>query len=348
MKNCIKNTAKKSYFDHFGTKSSIACIYGIIMLAILALAFFFWPTLILTIPLLVLPFTFSLLAANAGANQEKGSIGTFFRFYPFYFKHMFHGGFRGWHALLKCVIVFFIVLSVAVGVNVVVYLVNPELSSLIEQLVNSQTAESFNLIYDKFLNHPIVEMLNFITITSSVGVTFYVLFHHLFTNSPKMYFSLFSKEPLPMKDVSLVHRFTFPSFRKSFYKDYYSCSWINAVLFALGYAGSIVICYFAFGNNGIVVNEISISMIGLAGALILNLFVMPFTFDAIEQLYRKHRKDYALGFISYSEKVINSKAGVQEISDEQRRALQNILDKEREEVLKKFDKKGDVPEDKDK
>lgn len=351
MKNCIKNTAKSMYFKHFGTKTSIACIYGIIVLAVLALAFFFWPTLILTIPLLVLPFTFSFLASNAGCNQDKGSIGTFFRFYPFYFKHMFHGGFRGWHALLKCLIVFFASITVAAAVNAFVFLINPEMKSLIELLMNAETTEAFNNAYQSLLNHPITQLLNFISITFSVGTTFYVFLHHLLTNSPKMYFSLFSKEPLPMKDISVVHRYTFPSFRKAFYKDYYSSAWLNAVLFVIGYAGVVTISYFAFANNNIVVNEISVSMLGLAGGFILNLFVMPFTFDVMEQLYREHRKDYALGFISYSEMVINSKAGLTEISDEQRKALQTILDKERDEVLKNFekkDKKGDNPEDKGK
>lgn len=327
MDKCIKNTAKSNYFKYFGKKASLTALYGFFVISLLALGYFFPVSLILSIPLIFVPLTFGYIAANGYINTGKGNYTYLFTYFKAYFSQTFMGGFSGWKGFLKSLVVYFIWVTIMTLIMVFgVILKNTEVMDLFNSYTSSTGAEAVDA-FNKLVSHPVVLMAEFYIDSVALGFGFYTFLHHILSKTIVIDFVLYSQKGTIVRDLKRVHRFMFHKIRKDFYLNYYSRVWIIAVLYLIGYSGGLLLGFFVLKCSGV-----QASVLGLFGSFILCMFILPYIFDMIEQLYIKHSKDYLMGFLEYSEHLIKTNLKDQSISDAQRQELLDVIENQKEEL----------------
>lgn len=333
----------KVFTKNIGYKYSLTALYGFIVILIFIGAFFLPISLVISVPLVLLPLTFGYIAANASINTGNPyPYQMMFIFYGRYFKDAFFGCFRSLFALLKGVIVYFGV-STIVSIITTMWLMNTSIEFVeLVQKMSDLSIENLEQIIIEIEAIPGYVLAMFLNFTISFGLAAYIFNHHLLTNAVKYYLLFSSANPAGYREINYVHRYAFKKFRKIFYFNYYQVGLFVFILFFGGYVGGVLLSYFVF-NLG----STQASVVGLFGGFILNLFLLPLLFDDMAVTFNHNRLLYAEALVEIASKAFNELKDDKDFSEEEKKKAEEFIKKSQED-LNEFKEKESKKDEEDK
>lgn len=277
----INQQLRRNYKKFFVEKTSLVSLLTLLTTACLILAFIAPFSLIITVPLVIIPTFFGFIIENSTINLGLGKPSRIFKGFALYFKDTFMGSFKVISGLLKALltyiiatVVFSIIFHLTIGRADPSYV---EIFNKIDLVANNADLQK---IFVELQQNPTFMFTANLTEVVSFGLSSYMFLHHVFTHSFKINFSLSDKHLIPMYHVNVIHRFSFPKFRKEFYKEYYGSFWLIFSLFIIGYVGGSLLGLSVLARNGL-----QSGVIGLFFGMILSIFFLPYLFDTYQILF---------------------------------------------------------------
>ena len=202
-------------------------------------------SLILTIPLVIVPSWFAFNSVNSLKGVKNADDITFFLMFRNYFSQFFFGGYRLLFGLLKAFIAYSIGNSIGYIIfDIAVLSKNAEYQALVEKMANTVDFSELSNDLMNIINNPEFEKPLFFMTAISVLIAMFVFAHHVLKHSPKMRRNLFTKSPMAMKQFYPVDRRVRKMNRSFIWKSYFSTTWFIQLLMILVGAGGIVLSYF--------------------------------------------------------------------------------------------------------
>ena len=327
--------AKDQYLRKFGLKSSLSAIYGVFVILILLLAWVWLPSLILSVPLILLPLTFGYIGANSSINSNlKMPYRIMFSLFARYYRDALFGCFRSLFGLIKAVVVYMIYSTlISIVVVSVLSVTSQEFINLIHEIEGVTTIEGLQEIITKIELLPEYILGLYISFTVSFGFAVYAFIHHIFTNSIKYCMVFSAPKPIGYREINYMHRIGFRKFRKNFYLNYYLVATLIATLYIAGYAGGSLISYFIFKMD-----YVQSAAIGLFGGFALNLFLLPLLFDVIEAVYKHEGACYVQAFAEKMTRAFDELKNSSELNDEEKAKMQKVIEDVNKELENNKDK----------
>lgn len=311
MEKTILAISFDKYKKNLSAKLSLACIYGFIIILCLCLAFFANLTIIITIPFIILPFTFAFYCANSSINANIGKpISIFFNFYFEYFRPRFCGSTKAIKGLLKALLVE-IVLAMIISIIGIALLKNndPEFAAIYQKILLSVTPEEMNGYMQQLIELDSFNNLSYFISIISFAFAILMLAHHTFTSYLKVSLILNTKKTISIGEVNALHMHSFSQYRKNFYKDYFKIASLLILLFIGGFTLGGLLSKFVFKFN-----PSQASIVGLFGGVIFALCFLPLIFDLIEMIYLHNRQVYVKSIIDIATNAFTKIKDVQDIS----------------------------------
>lgn len=321
----------KTYKTNFAAKSSLTAIYVFILSCTLLLNILFTGTIIITIPFIVLPFTFAYFSTLCGLPMAKDApIKSFFLFYPVYYSQFFFGGFRALLGFLKAFLVstiFSVILSIILFYTFLRG--QPGFAEILNEIEYAKDIAQMQKAMEHFYQFSPAYFS--MQVSTLVGVFFgtWVFIRHCLLNSEKFCLNLLTNKPLPMKAATRIYLTAANIRRKQFYKEYYGAVWYVVLAFIVFFSGATSIGCFVFhieSNRSI--------FIGLFVALILLFPLIPYYFEVIRNIFAASGDDYSQASIRLSEEAINQLKKNNQLTPEQQKMFEEELQKSREEFEK--------------
>lgn len=329
----IRQQASELYKKNISAKLGYSITYAFFVLLAFLLAWFVPETLILTIPLFVIPLTYGLQLACADVNNGfPYKLKALFIGFGLYFSPKGFGAYSILMGFLKFLGIFVGFNAIAIIVLTPVYTqIDPTFKDLITQISSSASIEAFVETYDKLVETQ--AFINIEFISSSIGMFFatYMLLHHVMSNSIKAEMSFYTPSAINMRNNKLLHKIGFRTFRRQYYKDYYANVWPMIILYVLFFVGGCLFGYFVLASGERQVAGYQIRLIAFLLVLFTNIPLLPYFCDVMECLYKRHAKDYERasvnGIMDNLEELLKQK----DLSDEERSMLNELLKKKEEE-----------------
>ena len=289
----INKQIRQNYKKHFANKTSLVSLLMLVITICLGLGFVFPFSLLLTVPLLVVPAFFGFIIENSTINIGLGKPSRIFKSFGLYFKNSFFGGFQVINGLLKFLICYLAMTSIlsvifhfSIGLN------DPSYVVIFEKINNVSTNAELMKIIQELQENPTAMLISNLVEIIAFGLSSYFFLHHIITHSFKLCFSLTDKHFVEMRHVNIIHRRAFPNFRKEFYQEYYGSFWLIFSLFVLGYAGGSIIGLTLLNRNGL-----QCGMIGLFLGTLLAIYFLPYLYDTYQVLYSLESRFYLKAFL---------------------------------------------------
>jgi len=330
----ISKQAWKLYKIRAGLKISLTAFYVFILSLVLFLGFITIYSFILTIPFIVLPFTFSYISIIASSNLKvEPKISNLFKLYPLYFKNTFSGGFRAING-------FFYSVLLTIGVSLVSYIIffyaylqfQPGFMDAFNNLRAATTTEKINEAMTALTN---LECVKFATDVTSLIATYVAVFFFIrfcLINSEKFFFNLLNVNPIPMRGCNALYKRMRKIRRGEFFKEHFLGTWYLHLAFVLLLGGGTALSYLVLKLDG----QTSV-LCGLFMTLILMIPLIPYYFQFSACIYICSGEDYAKASIELSEIALQRMMHMANVSEEQRKEYEKMvaLSKESFEKMKK-------------
>lgn len=313
----------------FTRKMSVISIFVCIFIATLMLGFFLPGSLFLTVPFLLIPFFFCLLAINTvfETNVKQDETG-FFMLFKAYYSPQFYGCFKILKAFLLALLGSYVCLTVGefVGIN---YLTShdPEFVKTLESLIfsNESIMDAAERASEALLANP--GFLEVMEISGYVGggVALAIFLHVISYEGVKYYFNLLCKVPILARDLNLISSRTIRGCKKEYKKDYFKSFWFVSLLTLVGYALGALL------GIALNLNSNQVFVVGLFGAFIFVLPFIPYYLDATMILFKKYHKSYADTFLKLSIESLEELKKQQKISPEKEKEIKDFLNGQKED-----------------
>lgn len=332
----IKNALNKYKVAPFS--SWILCLVtGILIAAILAIDYVVPVLSFLTIPLLVLPifFTATLHHIVLKNTSCRITVKSSFRGFGLYFRPGYQGCFGFFSALIKSIIVFFIVEMIISSIASYSFMAfSSQFTSQIDALYELLNDSSFSYEQFESILHAENNLLfNFLVIcvvpSYFSALTFF--FYNISRRSILIYYHSFVKE-MNMQFAKIVYFATIGGRRMKMLGDYMLLNWPIYVLMLSGFLGGSVLGY--FWKNDL----FYIFVTGLIGGTLLSTFFLPFYFANQEAFYEKYHELFMANTTKVSEMMLKNIQNDIELSTLEKERLEQSLPKAPEEN-KEDDKK---------
>ena len=272
------------YKKKFRDISALLALYCLIISLCFILIYVAPVSLILLIPFIIVPFTFSLqLNISRIINNLPYSARDFFSCYLNYFSRKYYGIYASIKGLLKYLITYFIFYSLVE--TILLYTVgykDPALVSLIESInTYSSIQEYYNFLYNQLLQNNTFLFINCIAYAVGTFFALVVLFNHLSIYS-------FAATMMPYTgfdsmNAKMFVRSFFRNFKKTFYKETFKATWFILLSFALCYVGGFVLAFYLMPNPGF----FFIVTVALFFSFIINFIFIPYLFIFSDLLYKR-------------------------------------------------------------
>lgn len=329
----IGKEAWKEYKKDFGAKSTLTAMYVFILAICLLLNIWVGFTMVITIPFFVLPFTFAYLSTLAGLNISKSApIKSFFAFYPLYFQSLFFGGFKALIGFLKAILISVIFSTLLTIILYYTFLRGqPGFAEILKEIELANDVKSMQIAMDHFFAFEPANLT--MKIASLVGSYFaaYTFIRHCLLNSEKFYLNLLTPKPMPMRAISRLYVVAAHIRRKEFYKEYYGAVWYVALWLLLTFGGATYVAGFIFNFDAT-----RSLFVGLFASLILLLPFIPYYFDVLRLIFIASTDDYSKASIRLSEKTLNDLKRTNQLSEEDRKKIEEEIQRGKEELEKMF------------
>lgn len=331
----VRKETTKKFRKHASYNFSYGAFYAFFIIVCFAIAYFLPETLILTIPLIIIPFTFAFQfntsIDNTSLKDQGFSLKKFFGLFKVYFQRQFFGAYRLLEGFFKSLGVFMGFYFVSALILVYTSLFKDpafmQVVSSIEEMTDMAGIE--NILMDAILNNDAFIDAAFLAMPVSLFPALLMFVHHVGTNSIKIHLSVASGQKMRMPEVHLIHRMGFSSFRKSFYKDYFKTVWWFTPSIAILYYGGVVTSYFLLPNM-----EFTGAVIGTALALLFISFAAPYYFSCIETLFIKYQDKYIEASIAQSIKALNELKAQNKMSVEEEKEIEQYINQTKEFLAK--------------
>lgn len=321
----LKEQVMKTYKANLSKTIGFSFLYGSIVLFCLAIAYFLPPSLILTVPFVIIPFTYALQITVSHINNGFPSLfKVFFIGYKMYFSPKGFGTYRSFFGFLKALAVFIFYESIIEVVGISIAMKNDaSLASLINSFsLENISYESYMSFLDSLMGNESVMLIVAISTLAGMFFGFYMFAHHIYSHGMKANLIMYNQSPtMSMATFNAVHKEFFKVIRKDYYKDYYSTIWMIIPTYVVSYVGGAILAYFVITNANIFQYQI----IALAFSVLFALPLLPLMATLQEELYKKYAPKYnELGFKSVRDsfdELMKSK----QLSDDQKKSLEEMI-----------------------
>ena len=211
-----------------------------------ALAYIFPFSLIVTVPILIIPSYFAFTSLNAIKGARFSEDASFFKLYRSYFSQFFFGGYRLLVGFLKSILTYTVVNTISFSIYEFAYLSkNAEYRAIIDKLqVSGDITAAYNEINSFLNNNESLQKAMLLISTIAVFVAILIFIQHIAKHSIKMRRNLFSKQPFPIRQFIFVDRAVRKENRKFLFSTYIRTCWFIQLLIVLAGSGGIVFSYF--------------------------------------------------------------------------------------------------------
>ena len=319
----------KDYKKNYSLKFRLTTMYVFVLMLVLMLAILTPFTLIATVPLVVLPFTFSYVALMGFPEAMKdGPIRSFFIFYPVYFQRIFFGGYRAWLGLLKSILISIVFSSIMTLILYYTYLRGqPGFAEILQEIEAAKSVAEMETAMNHFMDFGPATFTS--QLASMVGAFFgiWTFIRHCLLNSEKFCFTLVNKVQYPMKATNRVYVVAAHLRRKQFYKEYLGAVWYLILIFLIAFGGGASLSFFVFK-----LGPMPSLFVGLFISLILLFPFIPYYFDVIRNICLASFDDYQEASIRLSEKLIMNLSKNNLLTEEELKKAQEEIAKGREAI----------------
>lgn len=272
-------TLYQNYKKHFVQKTSLVTLLLIAIVLCLIGGYFLPISLLISIPLIVIPLLSSFINENTVANVFPNSRAiTLYKNYPLYFTPIIMGGFKVIEGIIKTVLVYLISsTTLSIILNLTLGMSDPTYVEIFNQVRFVQNTGELQALIEKLLENPTYILIQNITVIVSIGLAGYMMIHHTLTHSYKILFQASSQKNIPMSIINMIHREAFRNFRKDFYQNYYSAFWYIILLFIAGYVGGSLLSLNLLGQSGA-----QSAIIGLFFGTVLSIYFLPIVYDVYQ------------------------------------------------------------------
>ena len=214
-------------------------------LVCLSLAYLAPYTLIVTLPLVIIPSWFAFNSVTSVKGVKNAERINFFLMFKAYFGQLFFGGYRLLLGVLKGFLTYVGVSSIAFTVYSQVALNNnAQYQAIMEKMNNPGELDSLINDLNEFLLSSEVAKPVFLITAIALLLGVFVFLQHILKHSIKMRRNLFTRSPIPMKQFHMVDRKVRKDNRKLLWSSYLSSSWFIQLLVIVSSASGILIGYF--------------------------------------------------------------------------------------------------------
>ncbi|MBR4377660.1 MAG: hypothetical protein IKP50_02075 [Bacilli bacterium] len=312
----------------------------------LILAYIFPYSLIITLPLVIVPSWFAFNSVTCIKGVKNSENINFFVMFKSYFSPLFFGGYRILLGFLKGLATYVGVSSISFTVYSQVALnKNAEYQAIMEQMNNpTDIAELMNDLNEFMMSETMVKPIFLITsIGLLLGIA--VFLQHVLKHSMKMRRNLFTRSPMPMRQFHLVDRKVRKDNRGLLWASYLASSWFIQVLVILSAASGVVIGYFLLRDFDPIKAVIISVFIGFV------LLIPLFNYISMMQnmLYLSLRHKYEETFVNMTLEFLTKfkdKLGIEEEEAKKIEAILNETKKATEEEKKTIEEEDNNSEEK--
>ena len=303
--------AIKKYRKIFVKILPILLSYLIIVLAFGALGVVLPWTFILSVPLVILPFTFALQVVVSSCSQNENAIprtaGEFFRVYLQYFSRQFNGVYRILKSVLIALLIYILTANLfGLLTGVTMYYSYPDFKAAMDSLLGAIQAND---------TEAALQLLN--------------------TNYP---IQVFAYTVVSVQGTYQIKNFTKRQVGKEYTKTFYKNYWPFLVITFVGYIVGSLVGFFIFSTRLDVA-----SSCGIFGGLLFIIFYLPIHFLVLVLF-----TDYYLPSFNKSVKdmaaiTLQQLKNYQQLNEEESKRLEEVLKKQKEE-LDNLEKENPTPE----
>lgn len=325
----MKDSLRSSSFNRFKTNPSsyiaIGIMGGLFLIISMLIAFISPSLLLVTVPLIGLPFLFaSHIASYYLQINQPVTFSAFLRYYYGFFRTQFRGSFRGIISFLKALIFYFISVLIASLVFVIIFtnqygsVFTDTLKDFAFSYLYSMDATYEDLI--AIMNANDGMLLTFIFYVSAFGIPLAMLafIYFISFSSISIYYRTnvaFAAPPLLRMSISN----TYAAHRRNMRKDWFSLNWPLLALSFLGMAGFAIL-------DILVIKRIDLlPAFVMVGGVATLVFYLPFYFTNMEVIYKKYEMNFREGNQKAIEDVLKKIQNSIDLSEEEKRSLEQSL-----------------------
>lgn len=334
--------AIKKYRKIFVKILPILLSYLIIVLAFGALGVVLPWTFILSVPLVILPFTFALQVVVSSCSQNENAIprtaGEFFRVYLQYFSRQFNGVYRILKSVLIALLIYILTANLfGLLTGVTMYYSYPDFKTAMDSLLVAIQANDTEAALQLFnTNYPIQVFAYTVQVVNG-GIIFMFLMWYYSVNSLHVNIR-FAFQSVSVQGTYQIKNFTKRQVGKEYTKTFYKNYWPFLVITFVGYIVGSLAGFFIFPTHLDVA-----SSCGIFGGLLFIIFYLPIHFLVLVLF-----TDYYLPSFNKSVKdmaaiTLQQLKNYQQLNEEESKRLEEVLKKQKEE-LDNLEKENPTPE----
>lgn len=327
MANQLRNLAIKKYKENKLNSWLIGILCGLYITALVSINIVLDGSIIVTVPLLILPFFFATYLEKNRLNfASQVTFSSYIKSSLLYFSRPFYGCFRILSSLLKALLCFIISVSVLSFITTTVYFfAYPEQYEAIRDTINTI------LDNEDFLAENLSNMVVFGSsqaswyfyicfVPSSLISIIYFVYRVLFESISFIIRFLLAKSNNSF--VRLVIKTAFNENRKSLKKDFLSLNFPLFILLFVGSAVGVVISTLFLSDNIVIITSISITF-----GFFFMMFFLPFYFVNMEVIFDKYESKFQISIINATSKLLKKIQTNIDLTEEEKQEVQSSLDK---------------------
>ena len=297
----------------------------------LIIAYLFPFSLIITIPLVIIPSWFAFNSVTSIKGIKNSENISFFMMFKAYFSVLFFGGYRLLLGFLKAFGVYVGVSSIAFTVySETVLRSNAEFQTILEKINSTAELEGVMNELNEFLLSPAMAKPVFLILSIGILLAIFVFLQHILKHSMKMRRNLFTRQPIPMRQFHMVDARVRKNNRKLLWSSYLSTTWFIQLLVILGGAGGLVFSYFFLAE----LDPFKAVIISVFLIFVLTLPLLNYVSVLQNMLYLALRRKYEETFVNMTLEFLTKfkdKLGLEEEEAKKIEALLNETKKASED-----------------
>lgn len=308
----------------------------------LILAYLFPYSLLLTIPLVIIPAWFAFNSVTGVKGVKNAGKINFFLMFKAYFGQLFFGGYRLLFALLKGFLTYLGVSSITFAIyGQVVLSKNAEYQAILEKM-NSNDLEAIMDELTKFLTSSSMAKPLYLITSIALLLALFVFIQHVLKHSLKMRRNLFTRSPIPMRQFNMIDRKVRKDNRKLLWASYLASSWFIQLLVILAGASGIVIGFFFLSDLDPIKAVIISMFIGFV------LLIPLFHYISVMQnmLYLALRHKYEETFVNMTLEFLTKFKDKLGLEEEEAQKIEAMLHETKRLTEEDKKKEEEEPEDK--
>ena len=292
----------------------------------LILAYIFPFSLILTLPVVIIPSWFAFNSVTAVKGIKNSENINFFVMFKAYFSQLFFGGYRVLIGFLKGFAAYIASSSLAFTIYCYVALSNNETyNALLEKMSSPEELESLMNELNEFLLSSEVAKPVFLITSIGILLGVFVFIQHVLKHSLKMRRNLFTRSPIPMRQFHLVDRRVRRENRKLLWSSYLSSTWFIQVIVIISAAAGVLIGYFLLSD----LDPLKASIISIFIGFVLLIPLFNYISTTQNMLYLALRHKYEETFVNMTLEFLTKYKDKIGIAEEEAKKLEEILQEQK-------------------